>query len=337
MIATVTIAAIGALGVAAGVCWLVARNASRLGLVDIPNARSSHQSPTPRGGGIGIVAGMAIGVAVLAMAGTPLPREWLVVLAGFAAIAVLGAVDDRRSIPAPYRLLIQAAVAVAVVTIAGAVDRLPLPPPLDLRLGLLAGPLTVMWILTVTNFFNFMDGLDGLAGGQAVASSAGIAIAGWSLATRQSAIVLAAATIGFLFFNFPHARLFLGDVGSTSLGFLISALPLLAPPATRPMALFAVAVGLSLFLIDPLETLIRLRRAGHPLGVAHRAHSYQQLAVTPGRHNRVAIGIVTCGFVLAIGGALAMNAAWAAWTLVLLGLGAYLVEKFLATRAHARA
>jgi Fuc2NAc and GlcNAc transferase len=334
VIVSATIAAVAALGVAAAVSWLIARNASRMGLVDLPNARSSHQSPTPRGGGMGIVAGVLVGVLLLAAVGLPLTRDWGVVIAGYLAIAALGALDDFRSIPARYRLLVQAIVALAVVTIVGSVDRLPLPQPLDLPLGLLATPLTVFWLLTVTNFFNFMDGLDGLAGGQSVASCAGIALAGWSLASREIAIFLAAASAGFLLFNFPRARLFLGDVGSTSLGFLIASLPLLAPPAVRPMALFAVALGLSLFLIDPLETLFRLVRTGQRLGVAHRAHSYQQLANRPEQHNVVAIAVVACGFALSIGGALALKMTWLAWPLVALGLGVYFVERFLASRSR---
>jgi glycosyltransferase WbpL len=334
VIVSVALAAFAALGVSAGVSLLIARNAARLGLLDMPTARSSHQSPTPRGGGIAIVAGLMVGVLLLALSGTPVAQAWSVVLVGFLAIAAIGALDDVRSVPAVYRLLVQAVVAVAVVTIVGSVDRLPLPAPLDLRLGLLAAPLTVIWLLTVTNFFNFMDGLDGLAGGQSVASCTGIALAGWSLASREIAFVLAAASVGFLVFNFPPARLFLGDVGSTALGFVISALPLLAPPAARPMALFVVALGLLLFLVDPLETLLRLLRTGHRPGVAHRSHSYQLLARTPERHTPVAVGLVACGLALSVGGALAFKSAWLGWPLLGVGLSACFVERFLAMRSR---
>jgi Fuc2NAc and GlcNAc transferase len=336
VIAAFAVAAVVAFGVAAGVAWLVARNASRLGLLDVPNERSSHQSSTPRGGGIGIVAGTAAGMLLFIAAGIPLGLDLWVLLAGTAAMAALGAIDDRRSVPARYRLLIQLAVAVGVVVLIGGVDRLPLPPPLDLPLGWLAAPLAVVWLVTVTNFYNFMDGIDGLAGGQAVASCVGVAIAVWSAGAVELAVVLAAASIGFLLLNSPPARIFLGDVGSTSLGFAIAGLPLLAPQAGRPMAMFAVAIGLSLFLLDPLETLVRLVRAGRRIGEAHRAHSYQALASSRDRHGAVALGLVVAGLVLSLGGGVSYHVQWLAWPVLVLALATFAVERFLAGRARAK-
>ncbi|HZK72490.1 MAG TPA: glycosyl transferase [Clostridia bacterium] len=330
-------AALVAFVVAATVAWLVARNASRLRLVDVPNERSSHQSLTPRGGGVGIVAGVAAGILVLTFTVIPLARDLAALLGGAAAMALLGAIDDRRSIPARYRLVVQAAVAVVVVILLGGVGRLPLPPPLDLPLGLLAAPLAVLWLVTVTNFYNFMDGIDGLAGGQAVASCAGVVIAVWSVGAVELAIVLAAAALGFLLLNSPPARIFLGDVGSTSLGFAIAGLPLLAPEPGRPMAVFAVAVGLSLFLLDPLETLFRLVRARRPIGVAHRAHSYQALASSRERHRVVTAGLVLAGLVLSLGGGLAYNREWLAWPVFVLALATFAAERFLAGRARGAA
>jgi Fuc2NAc and GlcNAc transferase len=282
---------------------------------------------------LGIVGGVLVGTAVLGLARTSPGRDLVAVLAGFLAIAALGIVDDLRSIPVTYRLVVQAATAVAVVTLVGAVDRLPLPQPLDVPLGLFASPLTVVWLLLVTNFYNFMDGIDGLAGGQAVASCAGVAIAGWTLATRDLALVLAAASVGFLLLNFPRARIFLGDVGSTSLGFLIASLPLLAPVGVRPAAVFAVGIGLSLFLLDPLETLYRLIRRGQLPGVAHREHSYQHLAFALDHRNRVAVSLVVGGLVLSVAGALAFRATWLAWPVLAFGVFAFGVERVLARRS----
>ena len=200
-------------GVAAATAWLVARNATRLGLLDVPNERSSHLSTTPRGGGLGIVAGVAAGVIFLTAAGVPLERNLGVLLAGTAVLAVLGVIDDIRSVPALYRLALQLAVAVAVVALIGGVDRLPLPPPLDLPIGWLGVPLTVVWLVTVTNFYNFMDGIDGLAAGQGFASCAGVIIGIWSAGAVELAVGLAAACLGFLLLNSPPARIFLGDSG----------------------------------------------------------------------------------------------------------------------------
>jgi Fuc2NAc and GlcNAc transferase len=333
VIAAFALAAVLGFVVAAGTAWLVARNATRLGLLDVPNERSSHVSTTPRGGGIGIVAGVAAGVLYLTAVGISLDRNLGVLLAGAAVLAALGVFDDRRSVPALVRLLVQLVVAVAVVALIGGVDRLPLPPPLDLPIGWLGVPLAVVWLVTVTNFYNFMDGIDGLAGSQGFASCAGVIIGIWSAGAVELAVVLAAACLGFLLLNSPPARIFLGDSGSYSLGFAIAGLPLLAPQFGRPMAMFAVAVGLTLFLLDPLETLVRLRRAGRRIGVAHRAHSYQALASTRDRHRRVALALVLTGLALSLGGGLSYHLQWLAWPILVVALGAFAVERFLAGRA----
>ena len=334
MITAFAIAGVVAFAVAAGAAWLVARNASKLGLLDIPNERSSHQSSTPRGGGIGIVAGVAAGLLVLLAAGIRLDKELVVLLVGTAVIAVLGAIDDLRSIRARYRIAVQLVVAIGIVIWIGGVPRLPLPPPLDVYIGWLGIPLAVVWLVGVTNFYNFMDGIDGLAAGQAVASCSGVVLAVWAAGAIELAFVLAAAAIGFLVLNSPPARIFLGDVGSTSLGFAIAGLPLLAPADGRPMALFAVAVGLSLFLLDPLETLVRLVRAGHRLGRAHRAHSYQALASSRDHHRAVTAGIVLAGLVLSIGGALSYHWQWLAWPILILAVATFAAERFLAGRVR---
>ncbi|HAF11654.1 MAG TPA: hypothetical protein DCK98_16475 [Chloroflexi bacterium] len=334
MITAFVIAGVVAFAVAAGVAWLVARNASRLRLLDVPNERSSHQSANPRGGGIGIMAGVAAGFLVLVASGIRPDKNLVVLLAGTASVAVLGAIDDLSSIRARYRIAVQLVVGIAVVIWIGGVPRLPLPPPLDVSVGWLGIPLAVVWLVGVTNFYNFMDGIDGLATGQAVASCSGVVLAVWAAGAVELAFVLAAAAIGFLLLNSPPARIFLGDVGSTSLGFAIAGLPLLAPPDARPMALFAVAVGLSLFLLDPLETLVRLVRAGHRIGRAHRAHSYQALALSRDHHRTVTAGLVLAGLALSIGGALAYHWQWLAWPVLIVALGAFALERFLAGRAR---
>ncbi len=321
-------------GVAATTACLVARNATRFGLLDVPNERSSHVSTTPRGGGLGIVAGVAAGIIFLTAVGVPLDRNLGVLLAGAAILAALGLIDDLRSVPARYRLAVQLVVAFAVVSLIGGVDRLPLPPPLDLPIGWVGFPLTVLWLVTVTNFYNFMDGIDGLAGGQGFASCAGVIIGIWSGGAVELAVVLAAACLGFLLLNSPPARIFLGDSGSYSLGFAIAGLPLLAPDFGRSIALFGVAVGLTLFLLDPLETLVRRVSAGRRIGAAHREHSYQVLASSRDGHRRVTLALVLTGLLLALGGGLSYHLQWLAWPVLVVALAAFPVEWFLARRAR---
>jgi glycosyltransferase WbpL len=319
-----------------GCVLLIAQHAVQLRLIDVPNLRSSHQTPIPRGGGLGVVAGVASGVLVLAALGMGPSRQLAILLFGTAGIAALGAIEDRHALGARYRLSIQILIATGTVISVGPVERLPLPPPLDLSLGWLSVPLTVLWVVSVTNFYNFMDGIDGLAGGQAVASCIGVVVASWSMGATQLAILLASAAVGFLALNWPPARIFLGDSGSTLLGFTISSLPLLAPVGHRPAAVLAVAIGLSLFLLDPVETLQRLVRSGKRIGEPHRSHSYQILASTPERHRGVATAMTVAGLVLGLSGALAYRVEGAAWPVILLGITAFAGERFLANRVSTR-
>jgi UDP-N-acetylmuramyl pentapeptide phosphotransferase/UDP-N-acetylglucosamine-1-phosphate transferase len=329
MITVFASAALAGFGVSTTVTWLIAGNASRLGLMDAPNQRSSHSAATPRGGGIGIVAGVGTGMLVLTAAGIPPSRELDFLILAAAAVAVLGFLDDLQSLPAVPRLLVQLAIAIAILVALGDVSRLPLPKPFDVPLGWIAWPFTILWLMGVTNFYNFMDGIDGLAGAQVVASCVGIAIAGWALGTVEFSVVLASSTIGFLLFNFPPARIFLGDVGSTSLGFAIAATPLLAPVEKRPAALLAVALGLSLFLLDPLETLVRLLMSGHKFGAAHRLHSYQRIATSPRRATWTTAGIALGGLCLSVAGGLAYRNPWIAWGVIAAAISAFAVEWFV--------
>ena len=151
-------------------------------------------------------------------------------------------------------------------------------------------------IFTVTNFFNFMDGFDGLATSQALASCLGVIIAGWSPDASVLAMLTGAACAGFLVHNWTPARVFMGDVGSGFLGFTLAVLPLLAPEGRRTTAMVAAAVGLSLFLLDPALTLVRRALARKPLTQSHREHLYQQFA-GPGEP----VGtVVTIYFALAV-------------------------------------
>jgi Fuc2NAc and GlcNAc transferase len=323
------IAALAGCAVSVAAVWLVVRYGSRIGLLDVPNARSAHVMPIPRGGGIGILAGAASGFVVYSMFGTSPTRSLLVILVCCALVAALGALDDFRSIPALARLGVQTAVAIVLVVAVGPFPRLPLPSPLDPALGWLASPLTVLWLVAVANFFNFMDGIDGIAGGQAVASSVGVVIAAWSVQATEFAVVVAAGCIGFLLFNRPPARVFLGDVGSTALGFGIAAMPLLAPPSQRHSAVLAIAIGLSLFLLDPVETLARRARRGLRVGVAHREHSYQRLASRHGGR-RVAGVLVILGLIMSVAGALVFRVPSLTWPVLIVALVIFVVERWAA-------
>ena len=305
-------------------------------LVDVPNPRSSHRIPRLRGGGIGVVIGIAAGVLTSAQFLPPAGRDALVLLSGAAGLAAMGLWDDLKSLPAGIRLVVQLGVATAISLAIGSVERLPLPAPLDVPLGPLGIPLTVIWLVGVTNFFNFMDGIDGLAGGQALASCAGVILAGWSLEANRVSWVVAGAVVGFLLYNWPPAKVFLGDVGSMPVGFLLAGLPLLAPEGERSAAVLTAAIGLALFLLDPVWTLIRRARRRRRIGQAHREHVYQRLLAPEQPHGRVTLPLVATAFVLAALGAYSFLHPPARWPAVAVAVIAFTVESGIARRVERR-
>ena len=255
------LAAVALVAAYAGV-RLVERHARTLGLVDLPNTRSSHVVPRPRGGGLGIIAGVIVSALGAPLAGRALSHDLWIVIAAALAVAVVGLWDDVRGLGVWPRLVVQTIAAAAVVAFVGGVDRLPLPPPADVPLGPLGSFVTVVWIVGVTNFFNFMDGLDGLAAGQAVITLAAFACVVWPADAAGLAIVAAAASFAFLLRNWSPARIFLGDVGSAFLGFLLAALPLAVGGSSRSPLVLLVWISLALFLLDPVATLVSRARRG---------------------------------------------------------------------------
>jgi UDP-N-acetylmuramyl pentapeptide phosphotransferase/UDP-N-acetylglucosamine-1-phosphate transferase len=297
-------AALVAFAVALAATPAVRFAAVRSGLLDVPGPRSSHARATPRGGGLAVAAALVAALLFLAPGreGPEVPA--LLLAAG--AVALLGLLDDRFSLPAAWRLVLQSVAAAALVAAAGGFDRLPLPAPLDAPLGPLGGPAAVVWILAVVNFYNFLDGIDGLAALQGALTGLGIALAGWDPFASFLGAALAGGCAAFLVFNWSPARIFLGDVGSLLLGFSFAALPLLAPPAARPRAVAFVALSLWLFLADAAFTLVRRFARGARWDEAHREHLYQRLVAAGATHRAVALAI-------GAGSALLTAAALLAW------------------------
>jgi Fuc2NAc and GlcNAc transferase len=302
--------------------------ARRWGLLDRPNARSSHRHVVPRGGGAAIVVAVLIALR-LAGLGTGEARDGaLPLVLGAVALAAIGLWDDRHGLPAFGRLAAQLLVGSAVVASLGGLERLPLPAPLDAPLGAVAGgAVAVVWIVTVVNFFNFLDGIDGLAAVQAVVTAAGVALVGWDPLAVLLAAALAGATAGFLPYNWSRASVFLGDVGSYFLGYTLATLPLAAPPASRPQAVLFVALSLWLFLADAVWTLGRRVSRGSRWYEAHREHLYQRLAVRWG-HGRVAAAIGLGSAALTAGASWAWRRgdAASAWAVLALAALAFATE-----------
>ena len=268
-----------ALAVLSGfVVWIM----TRVGVIDIPGQRSSHTRPTPKGGGVGVVVAFLVGIGVLyafasfARIADPYFRAVILAAAGIALVAYL---DDMLAWPAWVKLVAQIAAAAVAVGAGLWVQEIRVPYIGAVPLGWFGPALTLAWIVVATNAMNFIDGLNGLAAGVSMLACLILAaIAAWVGAwfVYFAALILAAGLLGFLPFNFPAARIFMGDVGSQFCGFLLAVLAVAAgrfdavelSVTLVPMLLFGV-------LFDVAFTLARRGLAGDKLMQAHRSHLYQ--------------------------------------------------------------
>lgn len=297
---------------------LVERHAPALGLMDVPNERSSHSRPTPRGGGIGIVVGSVLGIFVsLVMGGSTDLASAAVVLAAAMSVALVSLIDDLRELPVLVRLATHLAAASWVVAWlpTPTVLELPLLPPVTL--GGAAPILAVLWVVGVTNVYNFMDGIDGLAGGQGLVAGAtwgGVGLLVGDRFVAACGFAIAAACAIFLARNWAPARIFMGDAGSAFLGFLLAVLPLLvggAPPGSRSWALGAVVLWP--FLFDTTLTLVRRAVRGENILQAHRSHLYQRLVVNGATHAAVSglyVLLAAAAALIGVGWALGQLPGW---------------------------
>jgi UDP-N-acetylmuramyl pentapeptide phosphotransferase/UDP-N-acetylglucosamine-1-phosphate transferase len=285
--------------------------AERCQIIDIPNERSSHTNPTPRGGGLGIVIVCSAGWLLYAYLGS---GEWQTLLPfsiGALLVAGISWIDDLRSLPNWLRFAVHSLVAMLALINFGYWDNLSLPLIGELHIGWFGVPVTFIWIVGLINAYNFMDGIDGIAGGQAVVAATGWAVVGWL--THQPLVVamgllLAASSLGFLFHNWSPARIFMGDVGSAFLGYTFAVLPVIEYRADPR----AVVVGILLlwpFLFDSTFTFLRRLRNGENVFAAHRSHLYQRLVIIGYSHARISllyIGLALIGLALALARALAL-------------------------------
>jgi UDP-GlcNAc:undecaprenyl-phosphate GlcNAc-1-phosphate transferase len=289
-------------------------------LIDVPNDRSSHIQPTPRGGGIGIVIAWLCAFVVLFLvsgqAGTDAPLLGLAIGAWLAAAG--GLADDIRPQPFVAKFAVQIAASL-IATTSGLVLRvidIPFIGPVEL--GPLAWPLTWLWLVGMTNAYNFMDGLDGLAGATGLVTALFLTIAAIVLGDAPVAIIalsLFAGCAGFLVWNRPPARIFMGDVGSQFLGFLFAGLALaLSVDDSTGTLILLVPLLLMHFLFDTIVTAFRRWRNGERVTAAHRSHFYQRLNQSGWSHARVTSLLAAMATLQGIGAlwmlALAPSARW---------------------------
>jgi len=278
-----------AFAVSALLAGFLSRYRGRYALLDLPNARSLHSGATPRSGGLAILAGLVVGVAVSRL---HMPGSTWVVMA-LLLVASVSFADDVWRLPAWLRLLVHVIAALGLVDWGGyALESLHLLPGWEWQAphGLLMAfsLLLTVWLI---NLYNFMDGMDGFAGGMAVMCFGTFALLGLlahAPVFASAALLVAAAAGGFLSVNFPPARLFMGDVGSGSLGLLVALFLLWAEQG----GLFPLWLGLlvfSPFVVDATWTVIRRALRGRRPWQAHREHFYQRLVGLGWSHRKVVL------------------------------------------------
>jgi UDP-GlcNAc:undecaprenyl-phosphate GlcNAc-1-phosphate transferase len=270
-------------------------------LLDRPDARKAHVRPTPTAGGLGVVAAVAAGMALLSAAGDPGPGANLPLLLAALAMAALGLLDDRFDLPALPRLVAQAAAAGVAIAGGLVLERIALPGLGEVPFGPV---LTLLWFLLCTNAVNFLDGADGLAGGSLLVACLMLAAVGAVLGAPfvvALSLCLAAGLAGFLPFNWPPARIFLGDVGSQAAGFLLAALGVAGALAAEARLSFAIVpLLLAAHLFDACFTVARRALAREPFWRPHRTHLFQ-MALRAGWPVR-RIAALHAGFAAAHGG-----------------------------------
>lgn len=265
--------------------------------LDIPNHRSSHRVPTPRGGGWGIIVAFYAGLVWLYALGDIDVRRFTVLCLPL-LVAAVGHYDDVVSLSARWRFGVHTLAAILVVAVLSRLPPLWLGHPFNgllkrysLDLGWVTYPLTVMALVWSVNLFNFMDGIDGIAGSEALFVSGSLAgyVFYLDLPLFMTAVFLASASIGFLIWNWPQARIFMGDVGSGFLGLLLGVLIVLAAEQALVL-LYCGLILFGVFIVDASYTLSVRMLTKQTWYQAHCSHAYQRAAKRFG-HRPVLLGV----------------------------------------------
>ena len=283
--------------------WL-RRYALAASLIDIPNARSSHQLPTPRGGGLSIVIVFLLGLlSLFCLDLVTVSALWAFLGAG-TIVAITGFLDDHGHIAARWRLLVHFSAASWGLYCLGGLPALILPIPgfelVALELGWLGQILAVLYLVWVLNLYNFMDGIDGLASIEAITVSLGAALL-YVLQTEVSAlwiapVLLAVTVCGFLVWNFPPAKIFMGDAGSGFLGIVLGLLSIQAAWLDSSF-LWSWLILLAVFITDATWTLFRRLLRGDKVYQAHCSHGYQYAARYYQSHKKVSLAVAVINLV----------------------------------------
>lgn len=275
-------------------------------LLDIPNDRSSHTTPTPRGGGIAIVLG-TIGASLFAYFSGGIPKELLILLFPGVIMATVGIIDDIKNLNIRTRLGLQ--IVTATLITSTALNYINEPPLLELLLFLTL----VIGIIWLTNLYNFMDGINGLAGLQTVFICSSMSLLFYLQETHAGVavilILLALASLGFLYWNFPTAQIFMGDVGSLFIGVTLATFMIWT---SRESAIISCnwLVLMAAFITDATYTLIMRIINGQKFYLPHRSHLYQKLALKRKSHTQATLMIMAFNIFWLLPIALTIHTGW---------------------------
>lgn len=273
--------------------WLTQRfcvPSSRFYILDKPNERSLHTNPTPRSGGLAILTGLMTGVGLTGFIDESRLYVWF--LAALVPVAAVSYLDDRAGVPVLLRLLAHL-VGAALLIWSGefTFQAAFLPDAYGFWLPWLGILLVLLYVVWMVNLYNFMDGMDGFAAGMGIIGFGFLGLIGWQAGNSlfaQISLIVACAVGGFLIFNFPPARIFMGDVGSSTLGFLAAALSLWG--AHDGVFPFWIALLIfSPFIVDASVTLVRRLLHGEIVWKPHKTHYYQKLAQAGWGHRKTVL------------------------------------------------
>ncbi|MDW7674356.1 MAG: MraY family glycosyltransferase [Bacillota bacterium] len=256
---------------------LVKKLAFKIGAVDAPNHRKVHSKVMPRMGGLAIYLAFIAAVLV----GLPLSESLMGLILGATIIVAIGILDDIRDISPKLKLLGQIAAALILVHFGVDVEFITNPFNGVIALGMLSIPVTIFWVIGITNAVNLIDGLDGLAAGTAIITAITLAIVAWTegqTVVMYAALILAAATLGFLRFNFHPAQIFMGDSGSMFLGFVLATLSILGlGKSATVISIFIPILILGVPILDTAFAIVRRYLNHQPIFSADKEHLHHRL------------------------------------------------------------
>lgn len=265
--------------------YFVRHFAIRKSILDIPNDRSSHTIPTPRGGGLAVAISWFIGLAYFFILGRIDPALFYALLSGL-PLTMIGFADDVFSLKPFVRFLVQFICAALALWFLGGLQTMDYGP-WTMDFILLLTPIAFFAIIWSINLFNFLDGIDGYIGSEIVF----VGVAAFALTGDQIGLLLAVATFGFLIWNWPKAKIFMGDVGSTLLGFTVAVMAIYHQN-DHISSVWVWLILTSVFWFDATVTLFRRFINKEKLSEAHRKHAYQRAVQSGFSHQQTTIGLI---------------------------------------------